>query len=125
MVKQCTDSDPPRLLGSGLFAARPEGILGSLPDGTLCFYCGKNRAGYIFDGCVGPLCSQPGRTSCYDLSQGPAGWEGVVLRRLMKFARARFARLAPQRHLVWTDESFTFLIVAFLLLTRASLDRLD
>ena len=30
--------------------------MGSLPDGTLCAYCGIREAGYIPDGCCGPVC---------------------------------------------------------------------
>tara|TARA_B100000780_G_C20877389_1_gene348993 strand:+ start:145 stop:639 length:495 start_codon:yes stop_codon:yes gene_type:complete len=30
--------------------------MGSLPHGTLCVYCGIREAGYIPDGCPGPIC---------------------------------------------------------------------
>ena len=30
--------------------------MGSLPEGTMCFYCGVEEAGYIPDGCLGAVC---------------------------------------------------------------------
>ena len=30
--------------------------MGSLPEGTKCFYCAVNLAGYIPDGADGPMC---------------------------------------------------------------------
>ena len=37
--------------------------MGSLPGETLCCYCYTNKAGYIPDGCVGPVCFE-GENSC-------------------------------------------------------------
>ena len=30
--------------------------MGSLPEGTMCTYCGQEEAGYIPDGMLGPTC---------------------------------------------------------------------
>ena len=30
--------------------------MGSVPEGTLCFYCFEHAAGYIPDGAWGPMC---------------------------------------------------------------------
>ena len=55
--------------------------MGSLPWGIKCAYCGEYDAGYIPDGCVGPLCIGPswlipeGR-SCFERAC-VEGW-GVV-----------------------------------------------
>jgi len=38
------------------FALHCPAAMGSLPEGTLCAYCGLREAGYIPDGCCGPLC---------------------------------------------------------------------
>ena len=54
--------------------------MGSLPEGTLCAYCGINAAGYIPDGCVGPLCLD-GEDSCYWKAHD-GFWHVVVKRRL-------------------------------------------
>ena len=44
--------------------------MGSLPADTLCVYCEKNHAGYIPDGCIGPMCFEDGEgnlaNSCYE-----------------------------------------------------------
>ena len=57
--------------------------MGSLPRGTLCAYCGLREAGYIPDGCVGPLCMEPDDECCYDRSQA-LGWDVIVQERLMR-----------------------------------------
>ena len=57
--------------------------MGSLPRGTLCAYCGLREAGYIPDGCVGPVCMEPDDECCYDRSQA-LGWDVIVQERLMR-----------------------------------------
>ena len=42
--------------------------MGSLPEGTLCGYCGKREAGDIPDGCIRPLCFDADRDEKDDLS---------------------------------------------------------
>ena len=54
--------------------------MGSLPEGTLCAYCGINEAGYIPDGCVGPVCFD-GENNCGDLILDGL-WHLVLQRRL-------------------------------------------
>ena len=54
--------------------------MGSLPEGTLCAYCGINAAGYIPDGCVGPVCFE-GDNNCGDLLCDGL-WHLMVKRRL-------------------------------------------
>ena len=68
--------------------------MGSLPEGTLCAYCFENEAGYIPDGCCGPLCffDVSGSSSCWDIAQD-LGWGFVEKRRLSKLWRATLRRL--------------------------------
>jgi hypothetical protein len=57
--------------------------MGSLPEGTLCAYCGEHEAGYIPDGCIGPVCfgdlddPDEGFEGCFELSLR-LGWETVM-----------------------------------------------
>ena len=67
--------------------------MGTLPDGTLCAYCGVREAGYIPDGCAGPLCMDPDDVCCFDLWQS-RGWEYVCGLRYERWKAARFGTLA-------------------------------
>ena len=67
--------------------------MGSLPRGTLCAYCGVREAGYIPDGCAGPLCMTPDGVCCFDLCQSH-GWEYVCGLRYERWKAARFGTLS-------------------------------
>ena len=67
--------------------------MGSLPRGTLCAYCGLREAGYIPDGCAGPLCFAPNDESCFDLCES-RGWDYVCGLRYARWTAARFGTLA-------------------------------
>ena len=61
--------------------------MGSMPEGTLCVYCGVHEAGYIIDGCCGPMClGFPG--SCWTLCE-TNGVDFVVNKRLTRLWSAR------------------------------------
>ena len=64
--------------------------MGSLADGTLCSYCDEHEAGYIPDGCCGPLCGE-----CMDIGI-QHGYDHVFIFRLERWIRARFWRLSPR-----------------------------
>ena len=67
--------------------------MGTLPRGTLCAYCGVREAGYIPDGCAGPLCMDPDDVCCFDLWQSRS-WEYVCGLRYERWKAARFGTLA-------------------------------
>ena len=82
--------------------------MGSLDEGTLCWYCAVREAGYIPDGCLGPLCmgrydDDPGEgESCYDLSVR-LGWDAVWERYTLRCYTAMVCMLckaspSPFRH---------------------------
>ena len=62
--------------------------MGSLPDGTLCAYCGVREAGYIPDGCAGPVCFEPDGECCFDRSL-VLGWDVIVQERLMRLSNLK------------------------------------
>ena len=70
--------------------------MGSVPEGTLCAYCGVNPAGYIPDGAVGPMCMNFPK-ACFDRSEN-GEVEAVFGLRLVRKARAVFARLEQASH---------------------------
>jgi hypothetical protein len=60
--------------------------MGSMPEGTLCVYCGVHEAGYIIDGCCGPIIdvSSPSKPGWTRLANGnKAGGEDNRRRRWM------------------------------------------
>ena len=88
--------------------------MGSVPDGTLCAYCGINPAGYIPDGCVGPVCfdAADGSQSCFD-----AGYVIMINRRCVRFADSRFKVLRTslgQNHPL-SDDAIASLVASFLI----------
>ena len=60
--------------------------MGSLPDGTMCIYCGQEEAGYIPDGLLGPTCC-----TCSDLASAHET-EEQALECLDRLRIARFLR---------------------------------
>ena len=94
--------------------AHPSLTMGTLADGTLCAYCGRNEANYIPDGCAGPVCFWPDGASCWDASQ-LFGWNTVIQRRLTRFARYTFLRLAANLHRVWSEQCTRVCICQFLI----------
>ena len=60
--------------------------MGSLPDGTMCIYCGQEEAGYIPDGLLGPTCG-----TCSDLASAHET-EEQALECLDRLRMARFLR---------------------------------
>ena len=85
--------------------------MGSLPDGTLCSYCDIYEAGYIPDGCCGPLCGE-----CMDIGiTAPNGYDKVFIFRLERWIRAHFWRLSPhqpRRHQTLVESVFHHPLVA-------------
>ena len=76
------------------------GTMGALPEGTMCAYCDENEAGYIPDGCCGPVCGM-----CLDLGLDH-GFEGVHTLRLQRWIRAIIGWLSPRatsRHLTLVE----------------------
>ena len=61
--------------------------MGSLPEGTLCSYCGAREASYIPDGACGPVCFKPAGTCCWDVAAA-LGWRHIEMQRLNRFACA-------------------------------------
>ena len=57
--------------------------MGSLPEGTLCSYCGVREAGYIPDGAAGPICFEPDGKCCWDRVVA-LGWDVIVQERQMR-----------------------------------------
>jgi hypothetical protein len=57
--------------------------MGSLPEGTLCSYCGVREAGYIPDGAAGAICFEPDGECCW--GRGVAlGRDVIVQERQMR-----------------------------------------
>ena len=57
--------------------------MGSVPEGTLCSYCGVREAGYIPDGAAGPICFEPDGKCCWDRVVA-LGWDVIVQERQMR-----------------------------------------
>ena len=72
------------------------GSMGSLPEGTLCAYCGAREASYIPDGAAGPLCFEPRGECCYDRALA-LGWDVIIRERLMRLWKMRIAVLCKDR----------------------------
>ena len=70
--------------------------MGSLPDGTLCAYCRVHEAGYIPDGCAGPVCFEPDGECCFDRSL-VLGWDVIVQERLMRLWKMKIAMICAGR----------------------------
>ena len=62
------------------------GYMGSLQDGTLCFYCGIHEAGYNPNCCSG----------CYDRALN-LGWNVIVQERLMCLWEMEIAMICTDR----------------------------
>ena len=62
--------------------------MGSLPEGLMCAYCDEEEAGYIPDGCCGPICG-----TCLDLGIDH-GFEVVYNLRLQRWFRATIGWLS-------------------------------
>ena len=87
--------------------------MGSLNPGTLCVYCGVREAGYIPDGCVGPLCFAPKDVCCYDQAV-IHGWSFVQRLRYERFKAAIFGRLARRRMGILGDPDIVQMTTEFL-----------
>ena len=61
--------------------------MGSMPLGTLCFYCAEHEAGYIPDGAWGPMCGL-----CQDPPGGAAALRRLHLRMRWRTWAAKLAR---------------------------------
>ena len=70
--------------------------MGSLPHGTLCSYCGVREAGYIPDGCAGPLCLDPDVECCSDRANA-LGWDVIVQERLMRLWKMKIAMICNDK----------------------------
>ena len=81
-----------RVLSRRITHRRVHRVMGSLPDGSRRAYCGKNAAGYIPDGCIGPVCM--GTEHCGYEKFVAGGWEGVVKGYLELATTAWRGRLA-------------------------------
>ena len=63
--------------------------MGSCPEGTLCVYCGVHEAGYIPDGCCGPVCIgkyPDGVPDCLDRAK-QIGWPAILTQRLERLGK--------------------------------------
>jgi hypothetical protein len=69
--------------------------MGSLPRGTKCVYCGVHAAGYIPDGCIGPICLHVG--GCYDIAQD-LGWDFVNTEYMKRCWLAKVRPLRQANH---------------------------
>ena len=70
--------------------------MGSLPEGTLCSYCGVREAGYIPEGAAGPICFEPDGECCWD--RGVAlGWDVIVQERQMRLWKMKIAIICKDR----------------------------
>ena len=93
-------------------------IMGSLPEDTLCSYCGVHEASYIPDGCCGPLCIgewwdfEDGVPSCFE-----CGPEISAYKRLFRFAASQFKVLSKSSEpdLPWSDIVMLNIIAKFLI----------
>ena len=72
------------------------GSMGSLPEGTLCAYCGVREASYIPDGAAGPICFAPSGECCHDRALA-LGWDAIVRERLMRLWKVKSAVLCKDR----------------------------
>ena len=70
--------------------------MGSLPRGTLCVYCGVREAGYIPDGCAGPVCLEPDGECCWDRAAG-LGWDVIEQERLMRLWNMKTAMICNDK----------------------------
>ena len=64
--------------------------MGSLPDGTMCAYCDQHEAGYIPDGCCGPVCGP-----CLDNMLGGGRLELI---RYSRWLRSHIAWFTSFKH---------------------------
>ena len=89
--------------------------MGSLPLDTLCVYCGRRRAGYIPDGCIGPVCfdsssDEDESEGCYELGIR-LGWHVVENMYLVRRWRALIAQLSRVNCIGMMHE-FAYLIIS-------------
>ena len=90
--------------------------MGSLPEGTLCSYCGAREASYIPDGACGPVCCKPAGTCCWDVAAA-LGWRHIEMQRLNRFACALIRCLA--RHVpYWCEDNIIVITVTEYLYSR-------
>ena len=92
--------------------------MGSLPEGTLCVYCNRNPAGYIPDGCPGPLCfagpDDNRMDFCFDRAQ-IIGWDQIEQPYLSRQINERLAWLSKKPSLGPFDtEGVRVIIASFL-----------
>ena len=90
--------------------------MGSCEPGTLCAYCGAEEAGYIPDGCVGPMCG-----SCMDLMfAGGYPEQRRLQRRALSFRALCSGRISPDLRLsavavVLLDERIACMVARWLI----------
>ena len=73
-----------------LYPTASTSAMGSLADGTMCSYCDEHAAGYIPDGCCGPLCGV-----CTDAALA-GGFDQVCILRLQRWLRAHLWHMSPR-----------------------------
>ena len=92
--------------GSALTSAKsiaiapPTYAMGTLPPGTKCVYCGVHEAGYIPDGCSGPICFSPESgdwDGCWDIVQ-ELGWDFVETEYMKRCWLAKVRPLRQANH---------------------------
>ena len=92
--------------GSALTSAKsiaiapPTYAMGTLPPGTKCVYCGVHEAGYIPDGCSGPICFSPESgdwDGCWDIGQ-ELGWDFVETEYMKRCWLAKVRPLRQANH---------------------------
>ena len=90
--------------------------MGSLPEGTLCAYCGVHETEDIIDGCSAPMCFGFAG-SCWSQCE-EVGWEIIINRRYARHWRARIACLAKscddRRDRVFRDPVIAIDIASYL-----------
>ncbi len=88
--------------------------MGSLPEGTLCAYCGVREAGYIPDGCCGPVCFDE-KVGCWDVAQS-SGWEVVEAMRLKRLWQGLVVKLSKhnQPRVVFGNHTVQLIVASFL-----------
>ena len=87
-------------------------LMGSLPEGTLCAYCGVEEAGYIPDGACGPMCPD-----CLELPEEKAcglRWGRLWPVRIAPLCSALVAS-DDRGHRVLTDPVISLVVASFII----------
>ena len=88
--------------------------MGSIGEGVLCYYCGRNPAGYIPDGCGGPVCFvNDVANSCGDLLIN-IGYQHILHVRFHRLWAGRVRVLARGSVLTGMGSEIDLVIASFL-----------